>query len=205
VLIPKDTKIELVALEPVSSGNTNAGAAVRFAVVEDVVVDGVTVIHRGTFVNGTVTNVRRGSPTKHKWGYLRIKLSAMRIGKQGQLSLTGVYPMDRKTPATVLKSGLANVGYAALDAAILPFIVIYVVGDAIDGKVNGTHPWGEAELPLCYPTTVFVSSKLIVSNADLVESPNQAGAVPDSPCFAAVSQRPKIDWSGAGEGLLDIK
>jgi hypothetical protein len=62
VSIPKDTKIELMPLESISSGTAVAGSPVRFAVAKDVMVDGVIAIRAGAPVTGIVTKVRPGVP-----------------------------------------------------------------------------------------------------------------------------------------------
>jgi hypothetical protein len=60
VTIPEGTKIEIVPLENVSSEFAVAGSPVRFAVARNIVVNGVTVLHAGAPVTGTVTSVKRG-------------------------------------------------------------------------------------------------------------------------------------------------
>jgi hypothetical protein len=205
ITIPKDTEVELVALEQISSAETKLGSTVQFAVAKDVIVDGTTVIHAGTLVNGTVTKVKRGSSKKHKWGYLRIDLSRVSVGSQTNLSLTGIFPQDRKTLASVIKSGATNVGLAALAAPILPFIVIYSSGEAIDDRINGAHLWGEARLPLCYHKTAFVSSKQEIPVTDLPDLPKEGNAVGDGQCFVSGTRAPHVNWSGTGPGLLDIR
>jgi hypothetical protein len=78
VLVPKNTKVEAMALETVSSETAKKGSSIRFAVVNDVIVDGVAVIHAGFPVTGIVTKVNRGVKF-HRWAELRIHVKEVRI------------------------------------------------------------------------------------------------------------------------------
>jgi hypothetical protein len=95
ITIPKNTKIELVALDSVSSATATVGSDIRLAVVNDVMVNGVTVIHAGTPVTGTITNVKRGSHKMNRNGRVNIRARDLQSGKQIKVHLTDVSPVDR--------------------------------------------------------------------------------------------------------------
>ena len=71
VTIPKDTRIELIPLEEVSSATATKGQLVRFAMVNDVLVNGLVVIPKGTLALGVVSYVTKGVPGKQD-GYLQV-------------------------------------------------------------------------------------------------------------------------------------
>jgi hypothetical protein len=62
ITIPKDTKIDFVSLEEVSSATAIKGQLVRFAMANDVLVNGLVVIPKGTLASGVVTHVTKGVP-----------------------------------------------------------------------------------------------------------------------------------------------
>jgi hypothetical protein len=55
--LPKDTPVRVRLLKPLSSASAHTGDAVEFEVVEDVLVDGLTVIAEGAKASGTVAEV----------------------------------------------------------------------------------------------------------------------------------------------------
>jgi hypothetical protein len=64
VTIPKDTLIWLVALEAVNSATATKGQLVRLAVNDDVIVNGLVVIPKGTLATAEVTKAVKGVPQK---------------------------------------------------------------------------------------------------------------------------------------------
>jgi hypothetical protein len=72
ITIPQYTKIELISLEEVSSATATKGQFVRLAVVNDVLVNGMVVIPKGTLASGVVSYVIKGAPGKRD-GYLSVE------------------------------------------------------------------------------------------------------------------------------------
>jgi hypothetical protein len=79
VTIPKNTEIELITLEAVSSATATKGQLVRLAVAEDVRVEGLVVIPKGTFATGEVTHLRKGVPGKND-GSIRLSPITLTLG-----------------------------------------------------------------------------------------------------------------------------
>ena len=97
--IPKDTKIELVSLERVSSKAALRGATVRFAVARDVAIGGVLLLPAGTPVFETVTKVV--SVAGKRPGSLRIRIREIAIPGNSLIRLTNSdpkYPREPKRP-----------------------------------------------------------------------------------------------------------
>lgn len=59
ITLRRGTTVPLFLLDTVSSATAQVGQTVRFAVSEDVVVDGTVVIPKGTPISGVVTHVRK--------------------------------------------------------------------------------------------------------------------------------------------------
>jgi hypothetical protein len=74
--IPDNTKIKLGT---VSTGTP--GDSIRFAVVNDVVVDGVVRIPAGTWVDGVVSDTKRGSHRLDRDGQVTVRARDLRSGK----------------------------------------------------------------------------------------------------------------------------
>jgi len=144
VTIPKNTAVELSALELVSSATATVGTPVHFVVVHDVVVEGVIVLRAGTRLTATVTRVKRGVP-KHNNGKLEIELQDVEIGKSARLSLSMRPPRLPKRakvrygPRTRRKHGwpivaatfqdaLAGVWIAALLPLEIPVFTVLFIG-----------------------------------------------------------------------------
>jgi hypothetical protein len=79
VTIPKNTEIELITLEAVSSATATKGQLVRLAVAEDVKEDGLVVIPKGTFASGEVTHLRKAVPGKND-GFIRVTPITLTLG-----------------------------------------------------------------------------------------------------------------------------
>jgi hypothetical protein len=66
VTIPDGTALEVESTYTVSSGEVEEGSAVSFTVVHPVVIDGVTVVAKGTRATARVTKAKKGG----SWGVL---------------------------------------------------------------------------------------------------------------------------------------
>ncbi len=72
VMIPVSTLVTMKTLEPLDSQTAQEGETVRFAVADDVVVDGIVAIPRGMEATGTITKARKSG----------------RFGKDGKIEIT---------------------------------------------------------------------------------------------------------------------
>lgn len=75
VVIPDGTEISAVTTETISSKTSHEDDPITFKVDEDVVIDGVTVIARGTIIKGIVTNAKK-SGFFGKGGQLNVRLES---------------------------------------------------------------------------------------------------------------------------------
>ncbi len=82
VTIPDGTELYVVTADEISSKDATEGDPVNFRIAEDVVIDGRTVIAKGTLAKGTVTSAVRSG----------------RMGKGGKLGirLESTYTVDRQ-------------------------------------------------------------------------------------------------------------
>ncbi len=72
VLIPVGTELSVVNSETITSKTVVAGTVLKFEVYKDLIVEGVTVIKKGAFVQGYVSDANR----------------ARRVGRRGSLSIS---------------------------------------------------------------------------------------------------------------------
>jgi hypothetical protein len=86
-VLPKGTEVHLVLLDSISSANATKGQPVRFAVAQDVVVNGVVVIPRGTQAEGVVAKVRKGIPSKRD-GTLLLEPQRILLSDGSRLTLS---------------------------------------------------------------------------------------------------------------------
>jgi hypothetical protein len=141
ITIPKDTNIELIALESVSSETAVTGSSVRFAVTKDLVINGVTVIHAGMPLTGTITRVRRGSHKANRNGQLRIQLNQLEAGKTVKLRLVTI----RWTSRIGIRKALTD---AAIWIVFFPLVLRLAKGFSQDEKTGD-----DALLPRCFHIT----------------------------------------------------
>jgi hypothetical protein len=128
VPIPRDTKVQVMAMETISSANVTKGSRVQFAVIKDVVVGGTTVIPEGTPVIGVVTKVERGVPFRH-WAELRIHVKEVNIAHDTSLPLNHwPYSVRRNEPGDVA-------------TCVVFFVVCIALGNL------GDDGWGEDGAP----------------------------------------------------------
>lgn len=200
VHIPKDTKIEMVALEVVSSNTAIVGMPVRFAVAKDVVVDGVTVFPVGTPVTGAVSKVVRGVPGRSE-GFLRIRVREISRDGGVPLRLTSADPRFRQSRRDRFNEGAVNtletLGGLVLLPLELPMAIAMSAGE--NGKPSGKN----AVLPRCFHVdywTAVSSTRApgFEKNAD------QAIAVDQETCISG-QERPQIDWSVSGDEHLTVE
>jgi hypothetical protein len=176
VMVPKNTKIELMALETVSSETARKGSLIRFAVVNNVIFDGITVIADGSPVTGIVTKVNRGVAF-HRWAELRIHVKEVRIGSGLRLPL----------------SPWQDVGREGTGGDLAWCIVFFVPCIAL--RNLGNNGWGEDGAPkpdagsgrqaILRPCVIFdfwTKASLRVDQSELPEATASLPAPPGAAC-----------------------
>jgi hypothetical protein len=88
IVLPRQTPVHFKLVKALSSATAHAGDAVDFEVTQDVVVRGVTVIHKGAGAVGTVTEAE---PKR-------------RMGRGGKLSVSVTYVLAGKTEKIPLQA-----------------------------------------------------------------------------------------------------
>ena len=86
--------VELAAPDSLSFKEEKTGASFQFVVDKDVVEEGVTLLHAGAPVTGTVTRVRCASERKHRGGQMDILLNDQVSGKMVRVRLIGPRPTE---------------------------------------------------------------------------------------------------------------
>jgi hypothetical protein len=84
--LPKHTEIRLILMETISSATASKGQSVRMAVGQDVSINGVVVIRKGTPAIGVIDFVRRAVPGK-KNGEVSIKPMSISLPNSRPITL----------------------------------------------------------------------------------------------------------------------
>lgn len=162
VTVPKGMRIELRALERVTSETAIVGSSVQFAVARDLVVDGVTVLRAGAPVTGTIVKARQGIANR-QWAELEIQVKEVKIGKDAVLRLSTNYsgPGRRQTKREHIRD-------AATCVALLPLCIIAAFGATDDGSEKPNAESGEQDvLQLCSAQYFWTASSTTVLTANL--------------------------------------
>jgi len=93
ITIPQYTKIELISLEEVSSAIATKGQSVRLAVANDVLVNGMVVIPKGTLASGVVSYVIKGAPGKRD-GYISVDPRILFLNNGKTIKMSGTIGSD---------------------------------------------------------------------------------------------------------------
>ncbi len=86
--------VELAAPDSLSFEEQRVGSSFQFFVDKDVVEEGVTLLHAGAPVTGTITRVQGASERKHRGGQLDILLNDQVSGKKVRVRLIGPSPVE---------------------------------------------------------------------------------------------------------------
>jgi hypothetical protein len=135
VTIRKDTEIELISLEGVSSATATKGQLVQLAVAKDLMVDGLVVIPKGTPATGVVSRLTKGVPGKRD-GFLRVvpRMLLLNNGKTIKLSeyRSGENDCDPLGPCWAMYTLFAPIFLATWIASHVPDEVPSGKDDAIN-------------------------------------------------------------------------
>jgi hypothetical protein len=161
ITVPKDTKIELMTLETISTQSEAKGSVVRFAVARDIAIDGVTVIPAGMPVTGVVTKANRGIAYK-QWPTLRIHVKGARINQSLSLPLS---PWSLEAAPGSWKDRAQCVVFFVVCLALRS---LGNNGWGEDGAPKPDHSSGQqAVLPRCVAIDFWTVSATTVSQSDL--------------------------------------
>jgi hypothetical protein len=191
VTIPRGTKIELVMLDSLSSATNKRGDTIRFAVAEDVIVDGIVAIHAGTPVTGIVTAVKKMIPHKSSG---QICFRTMSIDIAGHKSVLLTYdPLLEDwglfIVAVVVMVVTAPIVIAAV-IALLPIAlpikaVKSIIKKRADGAGNNAKVTDDMKIPACKAQTAYLKSAIRIRVAELAAS--SLGTAADLPPCALPS------------------
>jgi hypothetical protein len=201
VNIPKDTKIELVSLERVSSQNAIRGATVRFAVARDVAIGGVLLLPAGTPVSGIVTKVDRGVAGKRA-GSLRVRIREIAVAENSHIRLTNSDPKYRQSRSDRLKEGSINTLETIGAVALLPLLLPMAIGMSSggDSKPDGR----DAVLPRCWSAEYWVAVSSPVEISPTLKTSGPASAAAQDGCVTG-QEKPVIDWTVSSWEVLAIE
>jgi hypothetical protein len=200
VTFPKDTKIELVAIESINSKTAAVGNSVKFAVVKDVTVNGVTVVHEGTPVEGTVTKMVRALAGKRE-GLLRIRVSEIRLERKYTLQLTNSDPQYRQSKSDQFKDRVTNTIGIFVELALLPLELPMAIAVSNGGQKPLRK---DAALPRCFRSDYWVAAPATVYRFAPTKITDQAAMISQDDCVSG-KEKPDIDWSISGYDHLDIE
>jgi hypothetical protein len=131
-------------------------------VAKDLAVDGVTVLHAGTPVTGTVVKAKRGIANR-QWAELEIQVKEVKIGKDAVLRLSTNYSGPK--PRQMKREHLRDAGTCV---ALLPLCIASAFGATEDGPEKPNAKSGEQEvLELCAAQYFWTASSPTVLMANL--------------------------------------
>lgn len=187
ITIPKNTMIKVRALEPLSSETAVVGSPVGFAVAEDVVVDGVTVIHAGVPVAGTVVQAKRGIPYR-QWADLRVRVDKVIVGNSTSLLLTRSDPRHHK------KWARSDAKDLAMCAVIPLFCIAGALGASEDGPERPNAESGvQGEVTLCETWYFWTRSSITISSKEISDGKLSASTFSTVEC-SRMLENPECDY-----------
>ncbi|MGD0859002.1 MAG: hypothetical protein ABR912_06755 [Terracidiphilus sp.] len=114
ITLHRGTTVSLIRLETISSATAQVGQRVRFAVLEDVKVDGVIVIPKGTPASTVVTYVRKAIGGKRD-GIVRDGPPSLILPDGSSIQLRNIDPPSSDFPGPIVLL------FVALSIASLPY------------------------------------------------------------------------------------
>jgi hypothetical protein len=156
--IPKNTEIHLVALEAVSSATATKGQLVRLAVAQDVVVNGLVLIPRGSLAIGVVTHLHKGVAGKRN-GSIRITPISRTIGNGTRHKLwESWYGED----------DCAEMGPCWLMWTLsAPFILIGLAINGPDYYDQEPQQGKDESINACSSLSGYIAKKIVIQTVDL--------------------------------------
>ena len=172
VTIPKDTAIKYRLLDAISSATYKRGDVIRCLVAEDVIVNGITVLPRGTIVPAIITKSQSAIPGKRDGG-LDFRPANIEMGKNFRLRITDDVPKSPEERKENGKEALKLVATAPLWVPMFPvFVIGYAIADRDDGSCKSCKPTGkDFVFDACFEMTFYVKSSKTIRVADLPGAP----------------------------------
>ncbi len=157
VTIPDGTELYVVTADEISSKDATEGDPVNFRIAEDVVIDGRTVIAKGTLAKGTVTSAVRSG----------------RMGKGGKLGirLESTYTVDRqRLKLRAAKGKKGDDKTTSVIALTMLVSVFFLLKKGHDAKIKeGTR------------IQVFTDEEKVVGDAQVAERQSAEELAPVAP------------------------
>jgi hypothetical protein len=150
VTIPKGTKIELVLLDPLSSATNKRGDSIRFAVAEDVIVNGIVAIPAGTPVAGIVTAVKKMIPRQSS-GHIYFRPVSINLAGHNILLLSDEVDWGL-LPAVILAMVIAA-------PIVLPAITVrHLIKKKSNAAGKNAKVTDDRIIPPCIPQNAYLKS-----------------------------------------------
>jgi hypothetical protein len=121
-VVAKGVQVKFVLLDSVSSATATRGQPVRFAVAEDVWVDGIAAIPRGTPANGVVARVRKGVPGEHD-GFLELEPREILLANGSRIKF-GAYPAGEDSCGDLGPCLALGIFAIAISPLLIPLFLI---------------------------------------------------------------------------------
>jgi hypothetical protein len=185
----KSAQIRFVLLEPISSATAVSGQQLRFAVDQDVTVNGTVVIRRGTLATGVVSHVTKAIPGKRD-GFITVepRTTSLVNGYSAKLArnLPGEDDCGDMGPCVGLAAFVVIV--SPIIAGILvvesPFLIAHAIHNAHHHKLTPPAVKGKDEdLEACSTETAYFhpNSKILSQLSSLQSAPR---TLADQPVLA---------------------
>jgi hypothetical protein len=174
ITVQKNTEIEFISLEAVSSATATKNQMVRLAVAKDVIINGSVAIPKGTLAMGKV-HFAKGIPGKQD-GSLRIEPSTLTLGNGRRVKLwESMYGED----------DCANVGPCWVLWTL--FAPIFLIGMVVERNDNPEeiHEGKDVSIPACERITGYIAQKIKLHPVDIEAIQNKSAKdATDLPCFS---------------------
>ena len=207
VTIPRDSEVELVLLDRVTSETAAAGDTVRFAVAKDLVVNGVRVLRAGTPVPGVVVKARPAIAGKQD-AELKVRVKQVPCGANRALPLTVFDPKYRQARGEAFREASAYllifVAGLALAIVLLPWFLFFLNGTRADARADATarapkRGADQSLVPQCFVQSFFVESSLRVPIEEIPSASTETTAYFEGPCSQPGF---KVDLSKVNWGVI---
>jgi hypothetical protein len=181
VTIPKDTQIELMLLDPLSSATYKRGDPFRYAVAKDLIVDGIVAMPSGAPLAGVVTKATKAVPHK-RYGDIDFRPTDIEVVEHHKLRLT-----DSPSGPSMTRKERRQMALISLAVPIMAPVGLVLLGvnaglglviEAIDKDPQKGK--NDVKFPVCQGQTWYVKSKTRIRIADLPVAPAGAAAIFDS-------------------------
>jgi len=184
--VERDTKLELVLVEPVSSATTRKGQTIRMELSEPWIVEGKVVLPRGAPATGVVYSVQHAVPGK-KSGHVAVVNGSLQLpsGKEVPLSLSmpDYWDCDGTNACTV---------YEVLGSVVIvPLLAIDFVAhpkgtlNSLRGDSNPPNTGLDSDVPAGSRVRAWTKRSFELPQTNLPVAAKVPAASAEPPCKAA--------------------